>query len=468
MIAALLAFPLGAAALILAIRSRALTHWLLRLYPAFFLASAACLALRPDSFTSYFRADRTNILFLIILAVVYGVSSFYILPFLRREVKEQGMHTALSVSLLLFIFSMTGVILSTHLGLLWVFVEATTLSSAVFIIYERTKSAIEASWKYVFICSIGIALAFLGIIFLAFGLRGTDKSLFFSDLLSHAGDIDPFWLKVAFPFFLVGFGTKAGLAPMHAWLPDAHSEAPAPISALLSGMLLNTALLGIIRICTLMRAAGFSAEVRTLLFAAGFLSLFICAVYVFKIKNYKRMLAYSSVEHMGIIMIGIACGGSGITASGLHLISHSLAKSLLFLTSGMIYARYHTKMISEVRGILSSDPGEGWMWMLGFFFIAGFPPSPLFISEFLIARSLFEQGFYILFILFFLLTTVVLYGMGSVVLSMVRGREESPGTGQRPSSFLVLAPRVFLLLALATLGLWIPEVLRSVIEGAVL
>ena len=238
-----------------------------------------------------------------------------------------------SFMILVFVLSMTGTILSTDLGIAWVLVEATTLSSAYLIYFNKTKHSIEAAWKYVFICSIGIALAFVGIILLNIS-TGSVNTLNYAQLYKYAQTFDANWLKIAFVFMLFGFGAKMGLAPIHFWLPDAHSEAPSPISALLSATLLNSAFMVIVRVVKIMTLADCLDYARVMLLVMGFLSLFVTAVFIYHIKNYKRMLAYSSIENMGILAIGTALGGAAYYAVILHLIGHSLAKASFFLTSG--------------------------------------------------------------------------------------------------------------------------------------
>lgn len=229
MLETLLIFPLVLGVLLFIIQSKFINSFANLIYSILYLAITIFLLLKPGQFTPYFQLDDINILFMLILAVLYFCISIYNTGYLKRSKAPQKSHTYYAIFFLLFVFSMTCVILSTHLGLLWVFVEATTLTSSYLIYFNRTGESLEAAWKYIFICSIGISLAFVGIIFLSLGM-GSINSLFFNDLYQNAKQIDPFWLKLSFIFILVGFGTKAGLAPMHAWLPDAHSEAPSPVS----------------------------------------------------------------------------------------------------------------------------------------------------------------------------------------------------------------------------------------------
>ncbi|MEZ4525600.1 MAG: proton-conducting transporter membrane subunit [Desulfobacterales bacterium] len=465
MTAIILLMPLVLSILVFIRKSRSFGGWCNVAYAGTLLAASVCLYVKPGSFTVYFRTDEVSILFLLILAVLYLGVSLYNTEYIRHKNGESaGRHALYAVHLLLFAASMVAVILSTHLGLLWVFVEATTLSSAYLIYFNRTEAALEAAWKYIFICSVGIALAFVGIIFLSMGLGHSD-SLFFDDLYKNAKNINPFWLKLALSFILIGFGTKVGFAPVHAWLPDAHSESPSPVSALLSGTLLNAALLGVIRVSTLLKLAGLEGYVSQLLLLMGFLSLFVSAVFVIRIENYKRMLAYSSIENMGIIAIGLGIGGPGVFAAMLHLTAHSLIKASLFLTSGTVEHCYGSKMISEVRGLLHRDKITGWLWMLSFVAIAGIPPFPLFFSEFFIARTLFANGSIVYAVIFFLLLTIVLAAMARAVLGMCFGENRSAEKNAVPSEILTWLPQtVFLVLLFLMAAL--PDGLCRILQNA--
>ncbi|MBN2828904.1 MAG: hypothetical protein JXR56_01135, partial [Candidatus Cloacimonetes bacterium] len=217
------------------------------------LGTSVYFLFKKENYPGYFSTDALGIFFFFIISLLYVAVAIYNASFITVEDKKR--HSIYSLSLILFVFAMDGAVLASNLGLTWVFIETTTLASAVLIYHERTRTALEASWKYIFICSIGIALAFVGILLLFIAIP-QDSSLDYHNLYHLAGSIDPFWLKVAFVFMLCGFGTKLGLAPLHSWLPDAHSEAPAPVSALLSGALLNTALLPILRMFKLMDLVG--------------------------------------------------------------------------------------------------------------------------------------------------------------------------------------------------------------------
>lgn len=460
----ILLMPLLFAVLNIIFRSRRLSVLTLILHPVILLSGVTYIYSGYDvGMLEYFAVDSTNILFLFLLGAVYLPVSFASLVFLKKENIKDGEVVFYNLMMILFAFAMTGAILSTHLGMFWVFIELTTLASAPLIYFEKRKGSLEATWKYVFICSVGIALAFIGIIF--FTLAGKSiNSLFFADLVSKADQLSPFWLKFAFPFILAGFGTKAGLAPMHAWLPDAHSEAPAPVSALLSGMLLNSAFLGIMRVDSVMTAARLDSYSKPLLGLAGFLSLFVCAVYILKVKNYKRMLAYSSIENMGIIAIGFSLGKGGIFAAMLHMVGHSFAKTAFFLTSGNIVIMYGTKLIENVKGILVKNPKVGWMWIFSFLMITAIPPSPLFISEFMIVSQLINDGKYFHAFFLFVSLTIIVFGMGKVVIKLCSGKPSEYSTGEE-ISFIDIIPQILLIIILIITGINMPHFLYSLLQG---
>jgi hydrogenase-4 component F len=288
-------------------------------------------------------------------------------------------------------------VLAANVGVLWVAIEATTVVTTFLVGHRRTKGALEASWKYIVICSVGIALAFLGtvLVYLAAVHAGGHSAgaLDWTSLMAHAPHLDPSVLRLGFALVVLGYGTKVGLAPMHSWLPDAHSQAPAPVSALMSGVLLTVAFYAILRFKAVTDFAlgpGFS---RTLLVTVGLLSLAIAASLLLAQRDYKRMLAYSSIEHMGLIALGAAAGiPLAIAAVLLHILGHGLTKSVLFLTSGEIMAAEETSRIDGVRSLLARRPTLGGTFGVGLVALLGLPPFSLFASELLMARAEFQVG----------------------------------------------------------------------------
>lgn len=411
---------------------------------------------------NYFILDSLNTLFLIALVIVtlcvMCYQGFNYCKNRKENIKYYSIFT-------LFFLSMVGALLSNHLGLTWVFIEATTLTSAYLIMLHKSKNSLEATWKYVFLCSIGISLAFVGIILLLIA-SGNVNSLFYNDLYANATAINPFWLKLSFIFILIGFGTKAGFAPVHSWLPDAHAEAPSPVSAMLSAALLNSAVLVILRLVKLMSLAGLGYTVQILMMAMGLLSIFITAVYVYKIQNYKRMLAYSSVENMGIISIGIALGSLGTIGALIHVLSHSLIKSSLFLTSGNILHLYNTKNVAEVKDIINKNKCSAWLWILGAMLILAIPPSPLFLSEFLIIKQFFLNQQFILCAIFVLLLTFIIYGIMSTVLKMNYTKENNTTVEKIDLPVNKYIPQIILIVTAIILGIYMPNGLFELIKNA--
>ena len=422
----------------------------------------------------HFSLNSSNLIFYLVLSIVFLAVAIYNNGYSKNLNKEfdnrKMMHY--STMLLSFVFCMTGGILSNNLGLAWIFIEGTTLASAYLIYFNKTKHSIEAAWKYVFICSIGIALAFVGIILMTIA-TGNLNSLNYKDLIENAANFNHFWLNISFVFILFGIGTKMGLAPVHFWLPDAHAEAPSPISALLSATLLNCAFLVILNVYRVMIAANCVAYSRIMLLLMGFISLFITSVFLYHTSNYKRMLAYSSIENMGILAIATALGGVAYYALFIHLIGHSLIKASYFLTSGNVLELFESKKIKSIKALGLLDKKTAWLWIASFLGICAFPPSMLFISEFLIVKAFIIQHHFVLCALFLFLLTIVLFGMGRVVIKMVYGEKsqekfEKAKNNISKISASMYAPQIVMLLIAFTLGVYMPNFLDIIIKNTLI
>lgn len=472
MINTILIFPIIACILMALVKKKAFDCAMVNVYAILHFVSSILLmfGIGKDGTIPYFSVDNTNLIFLLILSFVFLMVAFYNNGYVKTFEYPDAKIGHYSFMIMIFVLSMTGTILSSNLGIAWIFVEATTLSSAYLIYFNKTKHSIEAAWKYVFICSIGIALAFVGIIFLNIA-QGDLNTLDFAQLYKNASAFNPFWLKMSFVFMLFGFGTKMGLAPMHFWLPDAHSQAPSPISALLSATLLNSAFLVIVRVFKILDIAQCDVWARAMLLICGFISLFVTAVFVYHIKNYKRMLAYSSIENMGILAIGTALGGAALYAVILHLIGHSLAKASFFLTSGNVLELYETKRIKSVHALMEADKKTGWLWVFSFLAICAFPTSVLFISEFLMIKTMLVEGHYVLCALFVLLLTIILWGIGKVIINMTFSKlseDKAPviEKNRKKLCFSMFAPQFIMLLIVFILGVYIPPFLNDIINCA--
>jgi hydrogenase-4 component F len=476
----LLPFAAGGAALLIR------PHWLRRLLlTASALAhlgmTGAALALRPEpEWDGLLALDALGILFLGITSLLFTVVTVYGLGYLEREhsgpradYKDATIFTnapeaVFTACLLFFLAAMSLVCLSSHLGLLWAGVEATTLASAPLIYFHRHNRSLEASWKYLMICSVGIALALIGNILLYAALTqdGNGPGMLLPEMIAQAPGMDSAWFQAAFLFVVVGYGTKMGLAPLHTWLPDAHSESPSLVSALLSGALLNCAFLGILRVFEIGLAADQAEFCRTIFVFFGLVSMGFAAVFIINQGDYKRLLAYSSVEHMGILSLGVGLGGAAVFGAMLHAVNHSMAKCMLFLLAGNIMQAYRTRSSHDVHGLLKVLPATGVLWVAGFLAIAGAPPFGLFISEFTILSGAVGSGRFGVAAVYLLLLVLIFGAMAVPVLRMAQGSPvPGQGNGQKESALAVVPPLV-LAAAVVMLGVTIPAPLQTLLRDA--
>ena len=368
--------------------------------------------------TDYFRLVPEGGYILLITVFLFLVVGLYTVAYLAAT--QMYREPVFSAGFLFFLGAMAMVSLADHIIVLWIAIEATTLASAPLILLHHSRGSLEATWKYVIICSVGIALALLGTFFIVLALDRVDGRtvLLFSSMRTIAGQMNPVWLKAGFIFILIGYGTKMGLAPMHTWLPDAHSEAPAPASALLSGALLNCAFLGIFKVYGLLHLAGLGKWAGDLLCGFGLASMLLAGLFLFQQDNFKRLLAYSSIENMGIIALGIGTGGLAGFGAVLHILHHSLLKSSLFLSAGNVLLAYGTQNAFRIGGMPRLLPKTFAGFSSGFAGISGFPPFGIFISELLIIAGLLKSGRYIVTAFFILALILVFSGAAKTFIRM--------------------------------------------------
>jgi hydrogenase-4 component F len=296
------------------------------------------------------------------------------------------------------------------------------------IYYYRNEEALEAMWKYLFLVSIGIAFAFMGILFLTLSAKGSvleGQQLFYWEFIRNAKDLNPIWLKASFIFIFVGLSTKIGIAPMHSGDVDATSNAPSPIAALMSGSLRLTALIGVMRIFQIITPTSSFEFARTTMIISGLLSLFTAFVFMFKVNNYKRMLAYSSVEHLGLLTLGIATGGVAFIGAMYHAIYNSITKIVLFLSAGNIHNRFKSREVGKVRNVLNILPKTGWLFLLAYLAISGIPPFGIFFSEIKIFEGILfsDKPFVLALVMFFLL--FIFINMGKIIFTMLYKKNDS-------------------------------------------
>lgn len=437
--------------------------------------AAAAWALRPGpAWNGWIAADDLALPIVTVTAAVFlGAALRY--AFSPKAGHEHDLPASAAAGCLLAMLgAMNLAILSRHFGLLWIAVEATTLAGAPLIYMHRNPRALEATWKYLLLCSVGVALALLGVYLLAAAASaptagGGEVELTVDALARDAASLKAPWLKAAFIFFLVGFGTKMGLAPMHTWLPDAHSEAPSAVSALLSGAMLNVAFVGLLRVHQVCVAAGLGAFSGGLLTAFGLLSVGVAALFLLGASDYKRMLAYSSIEHMGLLALGLGAGAPGLAAALFHAVNHSLTKCALFLTAGRILDATGTKRIAEARGLSGRMPATAAVWLVGLFAISGAPPFGVFFSEFKIFHAVFGAARWGVGLAALLLLAVAFAGLARAGLRMATRAEsgaEAAPPARRLSPWGDLAPAIALLVVVAALGLRMPAFLDATLHIA--
>jgi hydrogenase-4 component F len=421
----------------------------------------------------YLRADGLSALFLLVIAFISGMVLVYASGYLRHMGEGRFSSPRWFYALVfLFLFTMVSVCLSANLGLLWIMMEGTTLASALLVGFYNTEGAIEAGWKYLIVCTVGIAFALFGtiVLYLAAVRAGMNPAaaLDWTALMEAAPRIglDPHLVKLAFVFVLVGYGTKIGFVPMHSWLPDAHAEAPTPISALLSAVLLTCAMYAVVRYDAIVCRVTGPQFPHNLLLIFGLISMAVAGLLILVQRNLKRMLAYSSIEHMGIIAIGLGLGGPlGLFGALLHTFNHAVAKSLLFFGAGNIRHNLDSLRMDAVRGVARSLPQTSAVLVVGGLAIVGLPPFGLFVSEFAILSEAFAQARYLVAVLLLITLSVVFGGFTFHFLQMLAGEP-----GRRPHSSRLQASEYLAMgcaaVCLLFFGVRIPHAFAVLLEGA--
>jgi hydrogenase-4 component F len=469
----LILFPLLMAALALAVPSNRWRPWLLPAGGLVQLVLILTAVLQPagqeplKGLDAWLLLDPLGKVVLGFLGVLFFLCSLYAPGYLALRADRPN--RIFCANLFASLAAMTLVTLSHHLGLMWVAMEATTLVSAPSIYFNHNARSLEATWKYLLIGSVGIALALLGSFFLAYSSlkAGLASTLLFDQLIQVAPQLSPPWLHAAFVLLFIGYGTKMGLAPMHTWKPDAYGEAPGIVGTLLAGGVTSCAFLAILRIYQICRAGAEADFAREIMIFMGLLSMAVAAVFMTRQRDFKRMLAYSSVEHMGILVLSIGIGGLAVYGSLLHLINNGLTKGVLFLSAGNIHRAYGSKRTDDVRGAIQRVPCSAGLFLAGFFAITGSPPFGPFISEFLIVNAAVEGGQFLTAGLFLLLLGVVFIGMGATVLAVVQGTpDEAAAANGYHDRVSTVAPICLFLALVLLLGLYIPAPLDALLRDA--
>ncbi len=419
---------------------------------------------------SYFTYDSLAVLLLVTLSIIAVPAFIHSHIYLEDQPAPPESRAIYYGAVVLLLTAISAGYLANHIAVIWIFTEITTLSASALIYHHRNKLALEGTWKYVFICAISVTFVFIGILFLSMSLvnAGSDD-LSFKNLLANSSQLNPFWLRLSFLFVFTGFTVKLGLVPMFTAGVDAKDKAPAPAGALLSSVLMNLGFVGIFRFYIVIANTPLHHWANLVIGIAAFLSVFVATVYMIKVKNIKRMLAYSSIEHMGLVMLGIAAGGIGYYAAILHIILHAFVKSGLFFQFTQLYRVFQSKSIYHVGNYFKYNASGAMVLLLGFISVTAMPPSGLFVSEFLIFRSLFEANQIILLVVVLLLLTMIIWAFGKNILKILF----IPPVGFDDSHVPKISPwessSQFMLLALAVyLGLNPPTEFVDLIRESIL
>lgn len=419
---------------------------------------------------SVWYLDSLSAYMLFIITFIGLMAGIYSISYIGHEVRERELSVDRAkyyyVLFHIFMFTMLMVVISNNLGIMWIAIEATTLASAFLVGFSENDMAVEAAWKYLIICSVGITLALFGTI-LAYAssittLGESSDALNWSTLMANAKLLDPTLLKISFILIMVGYGTKVGLAPMHTWLPDAHSQAPTPVSALLSGVLLNCAMYGILRfhLIASITVPGFSS---TMLLVFGLVSMAVAASFIIVARDFKRLLAYSSIEHMGIIAFGFGIGGFlGIFGALLHMLNHALTKCLLFFGAGNLLQKFKTRDISGVRGISTLMPVTAVFFIAGALAITGSPPFSIFLSEVTILTGGLSAANYLAVVVYIVLLAVIFAAFMYHVSKMMFG-EPTEGVTKGELERSRFLPMGVLLVMILAMGVFIPTQLHDLL-----
>ena len=423
----------------------------------------------------YLRADGLSSFFLMNIAFIFGLVLVYSSGYLHHHIPEGRFSSPrwFYALVFLFLFTMISVCLSANLGLLWIMMEGTTLASALLVGFYNTEGAVEAGWKYLIVCTVGIAFALFGtiVLYLAAVQAGVNPAaaldwVALMDAVPRMS-FDPHLVKLAFVFVIVGYGTKIGFVPMHSWLPDAHAEAPTPISALLSAVLLNCAMYAVMRYDAIVSRATGPGFPHTLLLIFGLLSMVVAGLLILVQRNLKRLLAYSSVEHMGIIAIGLGLGGPlGLFGALLHTFNHSVAKSLLFFGAGNVRHNFGTLRMDGISGMSRTLPQTSAALVVGSLAIVGLPPFGLFISEFAILSEAFGQARFLVVALVLVMLSVVFGGFAYHLLRLLGGEPSGVPSSSKliPSEYTVMGVAALCLLAF---GARIPHLFGVLLQEAI-
>ena len=436
-----------------------------------FICSASTLVMwsRGETrrfYNGFFVSDSSSRLFVALISAVFTGVALYVVnrgltnPFALRRIQR------FVRGALLFFCAAVLAITSSHFILMWIFLEATTLSIAPLIYHEKGSSSVRAAWKYFLFSGVALGMVFLGFVCLglsltpqaAFGGMGPEVSFFFQDLLARSAvpgelGVQP-WRDLGLALIILGFGTKLGLAPMYTWLPETYDQSPPSVTVLLAAIQFNVVMVAVFRVFQYLEPLQ-SPIIRYELLCLGLASILVSALHIVVAKNYKRLIAYASINHAGVIAVGLGIGKGAAYGVVLYTISNALVKAVLFLTCGNIKARYHTKSMANIHGLIKAMPFSGWFFMIGIFALLGFAPFGSFFGELLIMKTMIDGKYFALFSIFGLLMTVVFVSTGRATFPMIWG-EPKHEVSLHGESIYMLLPKLFFVVLLLSLGIYLP------------
>ncbi len=451
------------------IKRNSITHALVFVY-VFFLAGFGVYMSQHvgESLGEYFFCDYLGLIFFFLLVIITFISALHYVTSSKSRSNTPSIISLHNAGTIFFTGAITGIYFTSHFGVLWAFVEATTLGASILIYHNRNQDSLEATWKYLFICSIGIAIAFAGILFL--GLAAQEKGhadISYAGIRSFASTMNQAWLKACFLLIVTGFSVKMGLVPLFNVDIDAKDASPSQVGAILSSVLMNAGFVAIYRFYDAFSATSILHWMNTFLLITGMASLFFAAVYSVKVRNIKRLFAYSSMEHAGLVMVAFSCGGIGYFAAILHLIMHSFIKSSMFFQVSQMHRIYNSKWDDNIGSYLKVNPLGGLVLLLGFISIIAMPPSGLFISELMMMQALITQNLWWVALIVVALVLVVIYGLSVRILGILFLKKSTanitPQGATNWESFIQLGILVFVFY----LGLFRPQAVVDIIYAAI-
>jgi hydrogenase-4 component F len=403
-------------------RNRAINYLLVLAYIVLLWSMGIHYYLNPGIVElTYFSSDAIGVLLLLGICIVSTAAFYHGYRYVATRDEETPQSRGIFFgAMVLLVTACALAYLSNHIAVTWIFVELTTLSASALIYHHRNIRALEGVWKYVFLCAISITFIYVGILFLSLSLKEAGiNELSYSVLYQFSGQLNPFWLKLAFLFIFTGFTVKLGLVPMYTAGIDAKDKAPGPASALFASVLMNVGFVGIYRVYGVISGTPLKSWANIIIIIAALLTIFVATVYMTRVKNIKRLFAYSGIEHMGLVMLGLAAGGVGVYAAILHVLLHTMVKPSLFFQYNQIYRVYQSKSIYDLGNYFKYHKVGAIVVLLGFFSATAMPPSGLFVSEFLIFQSLIQSHYIIILLVVLLFLTMIIWGLGVNVFKLL-------------------------------------------------